>query len=165
MAYLVAGGPRGARATPLPQPPDAESAAAPAVAGPKNLNIVRQGFPAAAADGEDLTKCETAWEVEWELTHHEYLGEQVRKQLAYVPTVTRQRFRHEGRITTLIETGKLFEILGVPQLNPEVDRAMICGSPAMLGELSQLLDSRGFNQSSHVGDPGDYVVERAFVAR
>ena len=43
--------------------------------------------------------------IEWELTHHEYLGEQVRKQLAYVPTVTRQRFRHEGRITTLIETG------------------------------------------------------------
>jgi ferredoxin--NADP+ reductase len=103
--------------------------------------------------------------IEWELTHHEYLGEQVRKQLAYVPTVTRQRFRHEGRITTLIETGKLFEILGVPPLDPLVDRAMICGSPAMLGELSELLNSRGFNQSTHVGDPGDYVVERAFVAR
>ncbi len=94
--------------------------------------------------------------IEWELTHHEYLGEQVRKQLAYVPTVTRQRFRHEGRITTLIETGKLFEILGVPPLDPQVDRAMICGSPAMLGELSELLNSRGFNHSAHVGDPGDY---------
>jgi ferredoxin--NADP+ reductase len=79
--------------------------------------------------------------------------------------VTRQRFRHEGRVTTLIATGKLFDTLGVPPLDPTVDRAMICGSPAMLAELSQLLDSRGFNQSAHVGDPGDYVVERAFVAR
>jgi ferredoxin--NADP+ reductase len=103
--------------------------------------------------------------IEWELTHHEYLGAQVRNQLLYVPTVTRQRFRHEGRITTLIETGKLFEILGVPPLDPAVDRAMICGSPAMLAELSALLNARGFCQSSHVGDAGDFVVERAFVAR
>jgi hypothetical protein len=32
-------------------------------------NIVRQGFPAAKADPGDLTKSDTAWEVEWELTH------------------------------------------------------------------------------------------------
>src|SRR6202166_2615288 len=103
--------------------------------------------------------------IEWELTHHEYLGEQVRKKLAYVPTVTRQRFRHEGRITTLIDTGKLFETLGIPPLDPEVLPAMISGSPRMLTELSDLLSERGFRQSSHVGDPGDYVIERAFVAR
>src|SRR5471030_3247438 len=82
--------------------------------------------------------------IEWELTHHEYLGEQVRNQLIYVPTVTRQRFRQEGRITTLIESGKLFESIGLPPLDPAVDRAMICGSPAMLTELSSLLVSRGF---------------------
>lgn len=103
--------------------------------------------------------------IEWELTNHEYLGAQVRNQLVYVPTVTRQRFRHEGRVTTLIETGKLFGTIGVPPLDPAVDRAMLCGSPAMLAELSALLDARGFIQSSHVGDPGDYVTERAFVAR
>jgi ferredoxin--NADP+ reductase len=103
--------------------------------------------------------------IEWELTHHEYLGAQVRNQLLYVPTVTRQRFRHEGRITTLIVSGKLFETLGVTPLDPKVDRAMICGSPAMLTELSELLNARGFRQSAHVGDPGDFVIERAFVAR
>src|SRR5437763_1882560 len=32
-------------------------------------NVVRQGFPAGKADPNDLTKSETAWEVEWELTH------------------------------------------------------------------------------------------------
>jgi ferredoxin--NADP+ reductase len=103
--------------------------------------------------------------IEWELTHHEYLGEQVRNQLIYVPTVTRERFRFTGRITTLIETGKLFTDAGQPPLDPATDRVMICGSPAMLGDLSKLLDSRGFQVSPHVGEPGDYVIERAFVAR
>jgi ferredoxin--NADP+ reductase len=42
---------------------------------------------------------------------------------------------------------------------------MICGSPAMLGDLSAMLDARGFQISPHVGEPGDYVVERSFVAR
>jgi ferredoxin/flavodoxin---NADP+ reductase len=103
--------------------------------------------------------------IEWELTHHEYLGAQVRKQLVYVPTVTRQRFRYEGRITTLIETGKLFETVGAPPLDAAVDRAMICGSPAMLAELSALLTTHGLQQSPHVGEAGDFVIERAFVAR
>ena len=103
--------------------------------------------------------------IEWELTHHEYLGEQVRTQLIYAPTVTRQRFRQEGRITTLIESGQLFENIGLPPLDAAVDRAMICGSPGMLTELSTLLTSRGFKPSTHVGDPGDFVIERSFVER
>ncbi len=103
--------------------------------------------------------------IEWELTHHEYLGELVRNQLIYFPTVTRERFRYQGRITTLIETGELFERVGMPPLDPAEDRVMICGSPAMLSDLSGLLEARGFEISSHVGDPGDFVIERAFVAR
>ena len=103
--------------------------------------------------------------IEWELTHHEYLGELVRNQLIYFPTVTRERFRYQGRITTLIETGKLFEQVGMPPLNPAEDRVMICGSPAMLLDLSKLLEARGFGISPHVGEPGDFVIERAFVAR
>jgi len=103
--------------------------------------------------------------IEWELTHHEYLGEQVRSQLVYFPTVTRQRFRYQGRVTSLIESGRLFEDIGMPPLDPAHDRVMICGSPAMLADLSALLDARGFHISPHVGEPGDYVIERSFVAR
>src|SRR5580693_1384395 len=103
--------------------------------------------------------------IEWELTHHEYLGEQVRNQLVYFPTVTRERFRYQGRVTSLIETGKLFSDIDMPALDPAHDRVMICGSPAMLADLSSLLDARGFEISPHVGEPGDYVIERAFVAR
>jgi len=53
----------------------------------------------------------------------------------------------------------------LPPLNPETDRAMICGSPEMLKECSDMLDSRGFRISGHIGDPGDYVIERAFVEK
>jgi ferredoxin--NADP+ reductase len=103
--------------------------------------------------------------LEWELTHHEHLGEQVRRQLVYFPTVTRERFRYEGRVTSLIESGKLFQDIDMPALDPANDRAMICGSPAMLTDLSSMLDARGFRISPHVGEPSDYVIERAFVAR
>ncbi len=102
--------------------------------------------------------------IEWELGHHEYLGEAVRRKLVYYPTVTRERFRFQGRVTTLIETGKLFSDIELPALDPAHDRVMICGSPAMLKDLSALLDARGFRISPHVGEAGDYVIERAFVA-
>ena len=83
----------------------------------------------------------------------------------YFPTVTRERFRYQGRVTSLIESGELFENIKLPALDPAEDRVMICGSPAMLTDLSAMLDARGFRISPHVGEPGDYVIERAFVAR
>lgn len=103
--------------------------------------------------------------IETRLPLHEYLGEMVRERLIYYPTVTRESFRNEGRITTLIESGQLFADIGLPPLNPETDRAMICGSPAMLADISAILDARGFVISPHTGMAGDYVIERAFVER
>jgi ferredoxin/flavodoxin---NADP+ reductase len=86
-------------------------------------------------------------------------------QLIYFPTVTREPYRNRGRLTDLIESGKLFEQIGLPPLNPEHDRAMICGSPSMLKDLSSILDARGFHISKHIGAAGDYVIERAFVEK
>ncbi|HJD44103.1 MAG TPA: ferredoxin--NADP reductase [Candidatus Paenalcaligenes intestinipullorum] len=102
-------------------------------------------------------------ENEW--PNNEFFGEIVREKLIYYPTVTREPFRNQGRITEIIESGKLFEDIGLPVLDPEHDRAMICGSPAMLEDLCQLLDGRGFTISPGVGQPGDYVIERAFVEK
>ncbi|URW81101.1 ferredoxin--NADP reductase [Alcaligenes sp. DN25] len=100
-----------------------------------------------------------------ELPQNEYFGEVVREKLLYYPTVTREEFRNTGRITDLIETGKLCEDLGISQLDPAQDRAMLCGSPAMLTDISAMLDKRGFEVSPGVGQPGDYVIERAFVEK
>jgi ferredoxin/flavodoxin---NADP+ reductase len=100
-----------------------------------------------------------------ELPKDEFLGEMVSKQFIYYPTVTREAFKQTGRLTTAIETGQLFNDIGLPPLDPAVDRAMICGSPAMLKETSDMLDARGFKVSPSLGQPGDYVFERAFVEK
>ena len=99
-----------------------------------------------------------------ELPRHELLGELVSAQFKYYPTVTREPFRNQGRISTLIETGQLFTDLGVPPLDPLTDRAMLCGSPEMLASLKHLLEHRDFEEGNTTR-PGDFVVERAFVEK
>ncbi len=100
-----------------------------------------------------------------ELRRDEFLGDSVRAKLHYYPTITREPHPNRGRLTTLIESGKLFRDLGLPALDPGNDRLMVCGSPQMLADTCALLDSSGFAMSNHIGDPGDYVIERAFVQR
>jgi ferredoxin/flavodoxin---NADP+ reductase len=100
-----------------------------------------------------------------ELKTHEFLGDLVRDKLHYYPTVTREPHANHGRLTTLLDSGKLPRDLNLPLLNPAEDRVMVCGSPAMLKDTCALLDSRGFAISPHIGEPGDYVIERAFVER
>lgn len=96
------------------------------------------------------------------LPAHEFLGDIVSSQLMYYPTVTREPFRNMGRIPDLLENGKLCDDLGVPQLNPAEDRVMICGSPAMLRDLKNLLEHRGFDEGN-TSTPGAFVIERAFA--
>ncbi len=100
-----------------------------------------------------------------QVKQHEFLGEAAREKLHYYPTVTREPYRNRGRLTELIESGRLFKDLHLPPIDSETDRVMVCGSPAMLADTQTLLDSRGFKISPHIGEPGDYVIERAFVER
>lgn len=97
-----------------------------------------------------------------QLPQHELLGEIVRDKLRYYPTVTREPFRHQGRITTSLHTGALFVAFNLDRLNPQVDRVMLCGGPPMIKDLCQMLDQLGFDISPGVGQLGDYVIERAF---
>ncbi|KHL70559.1 MULTISPECIES: ferredoxin-NADP reductase [Pseudomonas] len=100
-----------------------------------------------------------------QLPENEYFGDAVREKLIYYPTVTREPFRNQGRLTDLMRSGKLFADIGLPPINPQDDRAMICGSPSMLEETSQVLDSFGLQVSPRMGEPGDYLIERAFVEK
>ncbi|MDT3686089.1 MAG: ferredoxin--NADP reductase [Pseudorhodoplanes sp.] len=99
-----------------------------------------------------------------DLSEHEFFGDYVREQLTYYPTVTREPFRNRGRITHLIDSGRLFADIGQPPLNLAEDRVMLCGSPAMLADLRPLLDRRGFTEGSYV-EPGHFVIEKAFAER
>ena len=96
------------------------------------------------------------------LPNHEHIGDLIREKLVYYPTVTRQEFANRGRITDLIENGKLFEDLGLAPFSVENDRIMLCGSPHMLKDTRDLLNARGFDEGSH-SKPGHYVIEKAFV--
>ncbi|MDO9638099.1 MAG: ferredoxin--NADP reductase [Pseudotabrizicola sp.] len=97
-----------------------------------------------------------------DLPQHEFLGEMVSQQLRYYPTVTREPFINRGRVTDLIENGKLAADLGLPALDPAHDRVMICGSPEMLRDLKRMMEQRQFVEGN-TSTPGDYVIERAFV--
>ena len=98
-----------------------------------------------------------------DIFEHPYIGEYARSAFIYYPTVTQEPFENEGRITTALTDGRLSLATGLPALEPEHDRAMICGSMAVLKDLSALLDSMGFSCSPNQGEPGDYVIERSFV--
>lgn len=99
-----------------------------------------------------------------ELPNNEFFGDLIRDKLLYYPTVTREPFRNNGRLTQLLESGKMAADLGLPPLSLEDDRFMLCGSPSMLKDVTSVLDSRGFKEY-HNGQPGHYVIERAFVEK
>jgi ferredoxin--NADP+ reductase len=102
--------------------------------------------------------------IEEELPRHELVGEQVGQQLLYYPTVTREPHRNQGRISELLEDGKLARDLSLPAVDPEHDRFMLCGSPAMLEDLVRILETKGFDEANS-DRRGSYVIERAFVEK
>ena len=101
-----------------------------------------------------------------ELPNNEFFQELgIQNKLVYYPTVTREPFKTQGRLTALIESGKIFEDLNLPAFNPADDRAMLCGSPHFLRDVAGLLDQHGLKESPRMGELGDYVIERAFVEK
>jgi ferredoxin--NADP+ reductase len=100
--------------------------------------------------------------LEDELPGDEYMGDIVQRKLVYYPSVTREPFRNQGRITDLVRTGKLFVDLKLPFPTLVDDRFMICGGPSMLKEFCAILESKGFVEARN-GRPGHYVIERAFI--
>jgi ferredoxin--NADP+ reductase len=90
------------------------------------------------------------------------VGEEATEKLVHIDAATREPHKRTQRITTMIENRSLFEELGVPPLDPETDRVMICGSMEMLNDLKALCEKAGLEEGSN-SRPGHYVIERAFV--
>ena len=98
------------------------------------------------------------------LPQNEFFGEQVRNQFIYYPTVTRESFKNQGRITDLISSGKLTTDIGLPTMSKNDDRVMICGSPEMLRDLKNMFTTLGWDEGN-MSEPGHFVIERAFVEK
>ena len=90
------------------------------------------------------------------------VGEEAQQKLHYYPTTTREASEKMGRITSLLEDGSLLEDLGVTDFNATNDRAMVCGSIDLNSDMKRILENYGLREGAN-SDPGDYVIEKAFV--
>lgn len=99
-----------------------------------------------------------------ELPQNEHIGDLVKNKLIYYPTVTREKYKTNGRITDLLKIGRLASDVGLPLMNIRDDRFMICGSPSMLKDTCDILESAGF-QAGSANNPKEYVIEKAFVEK
>jgi ferredoxin--NADP+ reductase len=61
-----------------------------------------------------------------------------------------------------LTSGEIASSLGLPAINKQDDRFMICGSPSMLTDFCNILDDLGYKETIR-SDLGEYVIERAFV--
>ncbi|AKS45857.1 ferredoxin--NADP+ reductase [Octadecabacter temperatus] len=93
---------------------------------------------------------------------NDVIGEGFRKKIKYYPTTTREESPKMGRITDLMKSGEAFEDLGVPPLNAQTDRAMICGNMAFNLELKDMFENYGLEEGAN-SKPAHYVVEKAFL--
>jgi ferredoxin--NADP+ reductase len=99
-----------------------------------------------------------------DLPAHELLGEWASEKLIYAPSVTREPFPVQGRITTRIETGAAYAQTGLATLDPALDRVMMCGSEAFNADTEALVQKLGFVEGTN-NQPGSYVLEKAFVTK
>lgn len=96
-----------------------------------------------------------------DLCKHQYLGEKIKKNLIYYPTVTREKFKHYGRFTDMIKSKKIFEDLKISSFLLQRDRFMICGSPHMIKDTRKLLNLFSFKESKN--NLGHFLIENAFI--
>ena len=98
------------------------------------------------------------------LNEHEIWGEITQGKFKFYPTVTREEFENTGRVTTAMYENKVQDKLGLPKLDKEHDRVMICGSIEMNLELKEYLEGLGFTEGNN-REPGEYVLEKSFVEK
>jgi len=89
----------------------------------------------------DVAELKYGFDLVEEIKNHEFLSEIVGDKLKHYATVSD---------------------LGVPALDPAIDRGMICGSSAMLKDTKELLENAGLTEGAN-NKPAEFVIERAFV--
>ncbi|BBN83733.1 ferredoxin--NADP(+) reductase [Pseudoalteromonas sp. A25] len=92
--------------------------------------------------------------------HQIITTEKLFKQFTYVPVVSREEpeLGLSGRITDLLETGKLGQYCGLSEL-PKSSHFMICGNPQMVKDTTKLLMNDGFKRHRRA-EPGHITVEQ-----
>ena len=112
--------------------------------------------------GELTYACELIERIRSDDLLEELIGEGFHEKLRYYPTTTREESAKMGRITDLMRSGKVYADLGVPELTPETDRAMVCGNLAFNLEIKAMLETYGLEEGAN-SQPRTFVVEKAFL--
>ncbi|NRA29286.1 MAG: ferredoxin--NADP reductase [Parvularculaceae bacterium] len=110
----------------------------------------------------DVDELRYSQELVENLINDPLIGEMAQGKIRLYTSCTREDYPRMGRITNLIESGKLFEDLGVPPLDPATDRGMICGSMEMIQDTAALLEKAGLTEGSN-NAPSEFVIEKAFA--
>jgi ferredoxin--NADP+ reductase len=102
-----------------------------------------------------------------ELINDPLVGEMVVNEdgspkLKLITSLTREDHPLTGRITSLLDAGKLFDVAGTGPLNKETDRVMICGSKDMIDDTAKMVEGFGLEEGSN-SEPKHFVVEKSFV--
>ncbi|WP_170409665.1 ferredoxin--NADP reductase [Ruegeria arenilitoris] len=93
----------------------------------------------------------------------ELMGEGFADKIRYYPTTTREESPKMGRITNLLKDGTVFSDLGIEGgINPDTDRAMVCGSLAFNLDIKAILEEFGLREGAN-SEPKEFVIEKAFV--
>lgn len=96
-----------------------------------------------------------------DMGRHEVLKEFL-PRISYWPTTTRESSFNMGRVTDQLACGDLLTYHSMKSLDPERDRAMVCGSLPFNTDMSRILKSYGLVEGANSG-PGHFVLEKAFV--
>lgn len=97
------------------------------------------------------------------LNEHDVYKELTQGKFMYYPTVTREDFKHKGRVTDAMYEGKVQEALGLEPFDKEHDRVMVCGSHDMNMELKSYFIEKQGCVEGNANRLGEFVLEKAFV--
>jgi len=109
----------------------------------------------------DLHELDYSAEIFRQCEEDELLSEVVGGRLQRLATTTRETSAHMGRMTDWVRDGR-FEAATGAAFDPANDRVMICGSMAMLEDHKKTCEDLGMKEGAN-SDPGDFVIEKAFV--
>ena len=98
------------------------------------------------------------------LNQDEIYSEITKNNFIYFNTVTREKWKREGRITDWIKKKELWGSIGVATFNPDLDRVMICGSESMTFDLKKIFEDLGSKEGS-TKIQGGFVIEKAFAEK
>ena len=100
-----------------------------------------------------------------QLNHDRNLRDIIQNKFYYYPSVTREKWKNTGRISTVIYNGSIQTKLGIENFDKEKDRVMVCGSMPMNIEFKKYFTEKLGCKEGNSSIKGEIVFEKSFVEK